>query len=196
MNAEHPVHRGESRAVYVARAGMIAAIYAAATLVCMFLLGGLSWGLVQIRISEALMAFALFTRAAIPGLGVGCAIANIINIVISGTGAMGLLDVVFGTAATVLGAIWCWRLRNRPLLALAGPVVTNALIIPAYLPLVLTAAGAYTIPFTSIAVTGAYPILYGVGVLGIAIGELVSVYVIGYPLSRFLGRTRLFEDRV
>ena len=184
----------ESRASYVAKAGMIAALYAVATLVTMLFLQGLSWGLVQLRVSEALMAFALFSRAAIPGLGVGCAIANQLAIPLAGTGALGLLDVLFGTLATVLGSMWCWRFRSRPALGLVGPVLFNALIVPAYLPLVLTAAGAYTIPFTDIAVTGAYPVLYGVGVLGVGVGELISVYVIGLPLSRFLARTALFGN--
>ncbi len=194
MNREALGGHMESRASYVAKAGMIAALYAVATLVTMLFLQGLSWGLVQLRVSEALMAFALFSRAAIPGLGVGCAIANLLAIPLAGTGALGLLDVLFGTLATVLGSMWCWRFRSRPALGLVGPVLSNALIVPAYLPLVLTAAGAYTIPFTDIAVTGAYPVLYGVGVLGVGVGELISIYVIGLPLSRFLARTALFGN--
>lgn len=184
-----------SRSENVARTGMIAALYAVATLVTMFVLQGLSWGLVQIRISEALMAFALFSRSAIRGLGIGCAIANLLAIPLAGTGALGLLDVFFGTLATVLGAMWCWKMREHKLLGLFGPVITNALIVPAYLPFVLTAAGAYTIPFTDIAITGAYPILYLVGVAGIGIGELVSVIALGYPLSRYLAKTGLFTDK-
>ncbi len=183
-----------NRATYVAQAGMVAALYAATTLVTMFFLQGLSWGLVQLRISEALMAFALMSRAAIPGLGIGCALANLIAIALAGTGALGLLDVVFGTIATLLGAMWCWKFRERPLLALLGPVLSNALIVPIYLPFIMTAAGAYTLPFTEIVITGAYPILYLVGVLGIGIGQTISIYVIGYPLYKLLKKSGVFSN--
>ena len=84
--------------------GMIAAVYASLTLVTVLFLGSLAWGPVQLRISEAVCVLALFTSDAIPGLALGCVIANLANIVISGTGTLGLLDVVFGALATALGA--------------------------------------------------------------------------------------------
>ena len=73
---------------------------------------------------------ALFTPAAVPGLTLGCVIANVANIVLSGTGMLGMLDVVFGSLATFLGALFTWKMRSRPLIALAGPVLANALIVP------------------------------------------------------------------
>ena len=138
----------------IAQTGVIAAVYAAATLTALLFLGSLAWGPVQFRVSEALCALALFTPAAVPGLTLGCAIANVANIALSGTGALGLLDVVFGSAATFAGALFTWKMRRRPVPALAGPVIANALIVPAYLPLLLTATGFYTIPFTSISLDG------------------------------------------
>ena len=72
-----------------------------------------------------------------------------------------------------------------------GPVLANALIVPAYLPLLLQGIGFYTIPFTSIALDGAYPAMYAFGLLATGIGEAVVMYVLGLPLARALSRTSL-----
>ena len=181
----------QDRARRVARVGVIAAVYAALTLVALLFLGSLAWGPVQFRVSEALCALALLTADAVPGLALGCAIANVANIVLSGTGMLGMLDVVFGTLATAIGAFITWRLRRRPALALLGPVVANALIVPAYLPLRLQGIGFYTIPFTNIAIDGAYPAMYAFGLVATGIGEAVVMYVLGLPLYRALSRTSL-----
>lgn len=181
------------RTGFVARAGMIAALYTAATLITMFLLQGLAWGPVQFRISEALTVLAVFTPAAIPGLTVGCIISNLIASVINGTGALGLLDVVFGSLATCLGALWCYRFRERPAIALLGPVVANAFIVPAYLPILLQGFGFYTIPFTSIHLDGLYPLMYAFGVVAIGIGEALVVYILGLPLVKAISKAHLFN---
>lgn len=181
----------QDRARRVARVGVIAAVYAALTLVALLFLGSLAWGPVQFRVSEALCALALLAADAVPGLALGCAIANVANIVLSGTGTLGMLDVVFGTLATAIGAFITWRLRRRPALALLGPVVANALIVPAYLPLLLQGIGFYTIPFTNIAIDGAYPAMYAFGLVATGIGEAVVMYVLGLPLYRALSRTSL-----
>lgn len=182
------------KSIEIARTGVIAAVYAAATLIAMLFLGSLAWGPVQFRVSEAICALALFVPQAVPGLTLGCAIANAANIVLSGTGALGLLDVVFGSLATCLGALFTWRFRKRPLLALAGPVIANAVIVPAYLPLMLQATGFYTIPFTSISLDGVWPVMYLFGLVSTGIGEAVIMYVLGYPLARALARTSYFSS--
>lgn len=174
------------RTSYLAQAGMIAAVYAAATLVTMFLLQGLAWGPIQFRISEAVVVLAVLTPAAVPGLTIGCAIANLIACVINGTGALGLLDVAFGSLATLLGALWCRKFKENPKLALLGPVIANALIVPAYLPLLLQGLGFYTIPFTDIALDGAYLAMYLFGFVAIALGEALVMYALGYPLLKAL----------
>ncbi|MCI9130274.1 MAG: QueT transporter family protein [Eggerthellaceae bacterium] len=170
---------------------MIGALYAAATLLTMMLLGGLAWGPVQFRISEALCVVAAITPAAIPGLTAGCVIANVANMMIAGTGALGLLDVVFGSAATFVGAVICWRLRKKPALAVGGFVLANALIVPAYLPLLLQGLGFYTIPFTDISIDGAYLPMYLFGVISTGIGEAVVIYVLGLPLLHALKRANI-----
>lgn len=176
---------------YLARVGVIAAAYAACTLVTMLFLGSLAWGPIQFRVSEALCVLALFTPAAIPGLTLGCVIANVANIVLSGAGVLGMLDVVFGSLATCIGALITWKLRERPALALLGPVIANALIVPAYLPLLLQGIGFYTIPFTSISLDSSWPLMYLFGLVTTGAGEAVIMYVLALPLSRVLAKTPL-----
>ena len=189
---EKPMNKGRSS--YVAQAGMIAAVYAAATLVALLLLQGLAWGPVQFRISEGVCVLAVLTPAAVPGLTVGCIVANLIALAVNGTGALGLLDVVFGSLATFLGALWCWKMRERPKLALLGPVIANAVIVPAYLPLLLQGLGFYTIPFTSIALDGAYVPMYLFGLVATGIGEALVMYVLGLPLLSALKRFRVVKQ--
>lgn len=177
----------------IAQVGVIAAVYAACTLIALLFLGSLAWGPVQFRVSEALCVLALFTPAAVPGLTLGCAIANIANIAFSGTGMLGLLDVIFGSLATCAGAAFTWKMRGRPAVALAGSVIANALIVPVYLPILLQATGFYTIPFTSISLDGAWPFMYLFGLVATGVGEAVIMYVLGYPLGKSLARTPYFK---
>lgn len=178
---------------YLARVGVIAAVYAACTLIALLFLGNLAWGPIQFRVSEALCVLALFTPAAIPGLTLGCVIANVMNIVISGTGMLGMLDVVFGSLATFAGALFTWKMRRHPLVALAGPVLANALIVPAYLPLLLQGVGFYTIPFTTISLDNSWLFMYLFGLVTTGVGEAVIMYVLGYPLARSLAKTPMFS---
>jgi uncharacterized membrane protein len=177
----------------LARIAVIAALYAATTLLTMLFLGGLAWGPVQFRISEALTVLALFTPEAIPGLFVGCVLANLMNSLINGILATGWMDVVFGSLATLLAAVWMWKLRRHRALALLGPVIFNAAIVAAYLPLILAGLGYYDIPFTNIALDGSYLYMYLFGFLATGLGEAIVVYALGWPLSKALEKTHLFN---
>jgi len=99
--------------------------------------------------------------------------------------------VVFGTLATALGAWFSWRHRDKTVLALAGPVIANALIVPAYLPLLLQGIGFYTIPFTTVSLDGAYLPMYLFGLVSTGIGEAIVIYALGLPLAWALGRSSL-----
>lgn len=182
-----------ARTTYVAEAGLIAAVYAACTLVALLLLQGLAWGPVQFRISEALTVIAVLTPAAVPGLTIGCVIANLAAMVINGTGALGLLDVVFGSAATLIGALWCRKFAENPKVAMLGPVLANAIIVPAYLPILLQGLGFYTIPFTTISLDGAYLPMYLFGLVATGIGEAAVIYILGTPLLAALRRAKVFS---
>lgn len=182
------------KTTYIARTGIIAALYAALTLLTVMFLQVLAWGPVQFRVSEAVCIMPVLSSAGVPGLTIGCFLANLISIALNGTGLMGLLDVGFGTLATFLGALWTRRFRKRPNIALLGPVLTNALIVPLYLPLMLMGYGYYTIPFTEISLDGAYLPMYLFGCVAMAFGEGLVVYVLGKPLLKVLQRFDLFAD--
>ena len=109
-------------ALYITQAAMIAAIYVLLT----YLVNatGLASGVIQIRLSEALCVLPAFTPAAIPGLFIGCLISNLI------CGAV-VWDVIFGSIATLLGAVFTYMLKKKSkwLLPLP-PIVANTVIIP------------------------------------------------------------------
>lgn len=114
---------------------VIAALYAALTL----LLAPISYGNLQCRVSEAMTLLPMLMPSAIPGLFVGCLLANIL-------GGATILDVVFGSLATLIAAIGTYALRKKPLLASLCPIVANGLIVGSVLsyvwalPLLLTMA--------------------------------------------------------
>ena len=108
----------------VAYGGVIAALYVVLTLLINAL--GLASGAIQVRISEDLTILPVFTAAAIPGVTLGCVLANVLT-------GCALWDVVFGSLATLLGALGTRMLRNRPLLAWIPPVISNMIIVPVVL---------------------------------------------------------------
>ncbi len=175
----------DSRAL--ARAGVIAAAYAAFTLAV--IQHPLGYGPVQFRLSEALTVVACLTPAAVPGLVLGTVLAN--AAMMGQFGALALLDVVFGSLATGLGAWWAWRHRSRSALALAGPVAANALIVPAYLPIMLAGVAGvdfYRLPALGIDASGAWLSMYLFGAVFVGIGQAVVVYGLGLPLLAVLRR--------
>ena len=111
--------RNSSPLLSLAYGAVIAAIYFALTM--MFL--PISFGPVQFRISEALCILPFFTPAAIPGLFVGCLLSNFI-------GGAAILDVVFGSIATLIGAAGSWMLRKNRYLVSVPPILANTIIIP------------------------------------------------------------------
>ena len=180
------------RTRFIAQAGLIAATYAVLTVLVLQLPGGLGWGPIQFRASEALTVLAALTPAAIPGLAVGTAVAN--ASLIAQVGPLALLDVFFGSLASLLGAMWMWRLRRHTALALAGPVVANALIVPAYLPILLQGLGFYELPYLGVDLEGAWLGMYLFGVVAVGIGQALVVYGLGWPLLVALRRMGVAKD--
>ena len=101
--------------------GMIAALYVVLTVLAAQF--NLASGAIQVRFSEALTILPVFTVAAVPGLTVGCVLANLLT----GCAAW---DVVFGSVATLIGAVGTRLLKDKPLLAWIPPVLSNMAIIP------------------------------------------------------------------
>lgn len=173
---------------------MIAAVHAVLTAITLQALQTLAWGPIQFRVSEALTVIALFTPAAIPGLALGCALANLLNV--ASLGPIALLDVVFGSVATGLGAAWTWKHRSSIGVALLGPVIANAVIVPAYLPWLVKGLGLYRVPSIGIDLEGMWVGMYLFGMVAVAIGEAVVVYAIGAPIAVALRRRGLVAPDV
>ena len=140
--------------------GLIAALYVVLTVLAAQF--NLASGAIQVRFSEALTIMPVFTAAAVPGLAVGCVLANLLT----GCAAW---DVVFGSLATLIGAVGTRLLKDKPLLAWIPPVLSNMAIIPIILIKV------YAVP-------DAWWFL----VLTIGAGEIISCGLLGLLLWRSL----------
>lgn len=97
--------------------GLIGATYAALTI----LIFPLAYGPVQMRISEVMVFLAFYNKKFIPGLTLGCLLANIPS-------TLGMMDMVFGTLSTLIVTIFMYKIQNRYLAALVGGVVTGLII--------------------------------------------------------------------
>ena len=151
----------------LAQGALIAAIYVVLT----WMFAAFSFGEIQIRLSEALAILPIFTPAAIPGLFVGCLLGNIL-------GGAALPDIIFGSVASLIGAICTRKLRHilagrskLPIAAVIPPVVSNAIIVP----FVLRYAYGITMPI---------PLM----MLTVGIGEIISCGVLGLILYGGLRR--------
>lgn len=139
----------------------IAALYAALTL----LLAPISYGDWQCRVSEALTMLPLMMPQAIPGLFVGCVLANLLG------PSAGITDIVFGSLATLIAAIGTWHFRKNKWLAAACPVVANGVIVGLVLSL------SFNLPFFLTAVQ-------------VAAGEVLAVLV-GLVLIKALEKANI-----
>ena len=153
-----------SKALFVAHASIIAALYVVLTLFSNAL--GLANYAIQIRFSEALTILPYFTPAAIPGLFVGCILSNTL------TGCLPL-DIIGGSIATLLGAICTYKLRKWKYLSPLPPIIFNMLIIPPILSFVYRFEGTLYY-FT----------------LTVGIGEILSCGILGTFLLLFLEKYR------
>ena len=106
---------------FIVHAGVIAALYVVLTFIANIL--GLASNAIQVRFSEALTVLPFFTPAAIPGLTIGCLLSNILT-------GCALPDIIFGTLATLIGAIFTYLFRRSEWLAPIPPIAANTLIIP------------------------------------------------------------------
>ena len=104
---------------FMVYAAMIAAIYTVLTMV----FAPISFGPIQFRISEILCILPLFTPAAIPGLFIGCLLSNFL------CGAA-MLDVIFGSIATLIGAVGSYLIRKHKWAVCIPPILANTIIIP------------------------------------------------------------------
>lgn len=151
------------------QAAAIAAVYVVLTMV----FAPISFGEIQVRVSEALTILPFFTPAAIPGLFVGCLVGNILG------GAI-LPDIIFGSLATLIGAVFSWMLRKNRYLVPVPPIVSNTVIVP----LVLRFGYGINLPIPMMMLT-------------VCIGEVISCGVIGlillFALEKAVGKSGIFS---
>lgn len=142
-------------ALQIAQGGIIAGLYVALTLI----FAPISFGEIQLRVAEMLTILPMFTPAAIPGLFVGCLVGNILG------GAV-LPDIIFGSLATLIGAVFSWMLRKHRWLVPIPAVMSNTLIIP----FILKYAYGIELPIILLMVY-------------IFVGEVLGCYVLGELLA-------------
>ncbi len=161
-------------------AAVVGALYAVLTMV----LAPISYGALQFRVSEVLCILPFFMPFTAWGLFVGCIVANLMS-------TAGILDVVFGSLATLITCLCiarCGKMGNTlkvRLLACLMPVIWNGLIVGA----TLTTALAGLNPLTHF---GAFLVFAG----EVALGELGVMYLIGLPLMTYLPKQRFFSEFV
>ena len=159
----------KSNTLSLARGGIIAALYVALTYASF--LFGLSSGAIQLRLSEMLTILPAFLPEAIPGLYIGCIIANLL------TGGS-IYDILLGSLATLIGAVGARALRKfHPILIAMPTVIANALIVP--LVIILSAGGAET--FAS------FPYF----ALTVGIGEFLSAGLLGWIAYRAIEKNKI-----
>ena len=146
--------------VSLVRGAIIAALYVAVTL----LLAPISFGPIQVRVSEALTVLPVFFPEAIPALYIGCLLANLGS-------PLGLVDILGGSTVTLLAAIATYRLRANVKIALLPPVLFNAFLVSIYVRTVLQ-----------------WP--YWLTVVSIGVGQAIAVYGLGFLLLRYLKQHR------
>ena len=152
----------EQKTLFMTQAAMIAAVYVVLTVV----FAPIAFGQVQIRIAEALTILPLFTPAAIPGLFIGCLIGNILG------GAV-LPDIIFGSLATLIGAVFTYMLRNQSkYLAPLPPILANTVIVP----FVLRYAYGVALPIPFMMLTVVVGEVLSCGVLGIIVYTALQKY--------------------
>ena len=153
----------DKKVLFLTQGAMIAALYVVLTTI----FAPISFSEIQVRVSEALSILPVFTPAAVPGLFIGCIIANILG------GAV-LPDIIFGSIATLIGAIFTWKLKDRsPYLAPVPPIVSNAVIVPFVLKY------AYAVPLP-------IPVM----MFTVGIGEVISCGIFGMVLYFALNKNR------
>lgn len=161
-------------------AAVVGALYAVLTMV----LAPISYGALQFRVSEVLCILPFFMPSTAWGLFVGCIVANLMS-------TAGVLDVVFGSLATLITCLCiarCGKMGNTlkaRLLACFMPVIWNGLIVGATLTIALAGLN----PLTHF---GAFLVFVG----EVALGELGVMYLIGLPLMTYLPKQRFFSEFV
>lgn len=157
--------------LFIAQAAVIAALYATLTILQNILLPGSASMAIQFRVSEVLTILAIYTPAAIPGLTLGCVVANISSIQ-----ALGFYDLVFGSLASLIAACAMYALRNErickiPFFSLLMPALANGVIVGFEIDFFFV--NQFSFNLVDFLIQGGL----------VALGELAVLMILGLPLS-------------
>lgn len=163
-----------NKSEFIVKQAMIAAIYTVLS-VC---LSAISYGTVQVRVSEALTLLPVFALGNVWGVTIGCFLTNVIGF-FTGANILGALDAVFGTAATLVAALLTYALRNvrfkgLPIAAAIPPVIVNAVVIGMELCVLING--------------GFNPVVFWAQAVSVGVGQLLSCGVIGLIMVRVIER--------
>ncbi len=159
---------------------MIAAMYTVIGMV----LAPFSFGSVQVRVSEALTLLPVFGFQNIWGVTIGCFLTNLIGFA-TGANILGWLDIIFGTAATLIAAILSYLFRNVrfkgiPVLSALPPIIVNAVVIGYELCVMISG--------------GFNPAVFWAQALSVGAGQLISCAVLGLILVKAIEKnSKLYE---
>lgn len=159
------------------RTAAIAAIYTAVSMA----LAPISFGAVQVRLSEALTLLPIFSPFALVGVTFGCFLTNLFGW-FTGANILGPLDVLFGTSATLIAGLLTYFLRNKSIwLAALPPVIINALVIGAELAFIIE---------------GNYFTVFALQAVIVGAGQLVACYALGVPLVKILQKNNSLRLKI
>ena len=159
--------KNKKKIIKIAISAIIAALYVVLTYLASAM--GLASFAVQVRFSEALTILPIFSPAAIPGLFVGCILANVLT-------GCALWDIIFGSVATLIGALGTFFLRKHKILATLPPIIANTVIVPFVLLNVYNLEGTYWF-----------------FALTVCLGEIISCGVLGTFLRKSLEKRKILD---
>ena len=164
----------------ITKQAMIAAMYVALSVA----LAPISYGAVQIRVSEALTLLPVFDPASIFAVTVGCFLSNLIGL-FTGANILGALDIVFGTLATLVAAVLTYAFRNikfkgLPILSAVPPIIINAVVIGLELCILINGRFNLTVFLAQ--------------ALFVGIGQFLSCMILGLFMVRFINKSPKFKE--
>lgn len=169
-----------SKTSKITKIAMLAGIYAAITFITFYM----SFGQVQYRVSEMLTVLPAFSNIAIPGLSIGCVLANLIGFII-GANPVGIVDAVFGTIATFIASVMTYYIGKskkklvRYLFCPMPPVIINTIIV------------GFEITYFFM---GSLDInIFLINAVSVFVGQAVVCYALGIPLMIFMERNDFYK---
>ncbi len=174
MTENTQLSKNRRRVRFVVYNGIIAALYVVLTLP----FAQIAYGPLQVRLAEVMTVLPAFSLLTVPGVTLGCFLANLFN-----PNNLGPIDIIFGTLATLIAGFLSYPIaKPNKMLGIIPPVVVNGLIVGGYLPFLLTDSAS--------SVTAA---MVGISMLEVAGSEAALLVILGLPLILLIKKTKLEE---